>query len=247
MTIIRVNKNNNYTVMSNYHFKDKRLSLKAKGLLSQMLSLPDNWDYSIAGLVAINKENETAIKTALDELKDCCYLKVTKMMANETKSGRIEYIYDIYEYPLLDIEKQDIEILGVENLGVEILGVENQGQLNIYNKINNNKINNNKKENIKRKNFIKPTIEEIKEYCKERNNGIDAERFYDFYESKDWMIGKNKMKDWKACIRTWEKGNKSKEEKLPDWWNKTNEDFEKEISNEIREKAKAIRNGTYRT
>lgn len=62
-----------------------------------------------------------------------------------------------------------------------------------------------KKENIKRKSFVKPTIEEIQSYCLERNNGINAEAFYDFYESKDWYVGKNKMKDWKACVRTWEK------------------------------------------
>lgn len=57
--------------------------------------------------------------------------------------------------------------------------------------------------------FKKPTIEEIKEYCLERNNDIDAEYFYDFYESKNWYVGKNKMKDWKASIRTWERNNKS--------------------------------------
>ena len=53
--------------------------------------------------------------------------------------------------------------------------------------------------------FKKPTVNDIKEYCLWRNNGIDAETFFDFYESKNWLIGKNKMKDWKACIRTWEK------------------------------------------
>lgn len=69
MAVIRVEKTKNYTVMSNYHFKEKEMSLKAKGLLSLMLSLPDNWDYTIAGLVTICKENESAIKSALDELK----------------------------------------------------------------------------------------------------------------------------------------------------------------------------------
>ncbi len=57
----------------------------------------------------------------------------------------------------------------------------------------------------KEKSFCKPTVEEIKVYCSERNNGINAQYFYDFYESKGWCIGKNKMKDWRACIRTWEK------------------------------------------
>mgnify|MGYP003148073729 CR=1 FL=1 len=53
--------------------------------------------------------------------------------------------------------------------------------------------------------FKKPEINDIKEYCLLRNNGIDSETFFDFYESKNWLIGKNKMKDWKACVRTWEK------------------------------------------
>jgi hypothetical protein len=51
----------------------------------------------------------------------------------------------------------------------------------------------------------KPSIEEIKDYCLERNNGIDAEQFFDFYESKGWLVGKNKMKNWQAAVRTWEK------------------------------------------
>ena len=139
MAVIRVNKNKNYITMSNYHLKEKQMSLKAKGLLSQMLSLPDNWDYSIQGLVAINKENECSIKATLDELKRFKYLIVTKKLPNETSSGRIEYIYDIYEKPKQEGEKQ-----GVENLGVEFLGVENQVQYNNNNKITNNKILNNK-------------------------------------------------------------------------------------------------------
>lgn len=57
--------------------------------------------------------------------------------------------------------------------------------------------------------FIKPTIEEIKAFCIERKNNIDPESFFNFYESKDWMIGKNKMKKWKSAIITWEKGNRS--------------------------------------
>jgi len=57
--------------------------------------------------------------------------------------------------------------------------------------------------------FNKPTIEEIRQYCRERKNSVDPEKFYDFYESKGWMVGKNKMKDWRASVRTWEKDDKS--------------------------------------
>lgn len=57
--------------------------------------------------------------------------------------------------------------------------------------------------------FIPPTVEEVKEYCWERMNNVDAQRFVDFYESKGWMVGKNKMKDWKAAVRNWERTQQS--------------------------------------
>lgn len=63
-------------------------------------------------------------------------------------------------------------------------------------KVKESKVNENK--------FVIPTILEIKNYCLEIKNNVDAEKFFNFYESKGWMVGKNKMKDWKACIRTWE-------------------------------------------
>ena len=63
-----------------------------------------------------------------------------------------------------------------------------------------------KNNNIKR--FTPPTYEQVSTYCKERNNTVDAERFLDFYESKGWMVGKNKMKDWKAAVRNWERSSK---------------------------------------
>ena len=152
MAVIRVNKTADYTVMSNFHFKEKDMSLKAKGLLSLMLSLPDDWDYSINGLVAICKENENAIKSTLDELKAFGYLVVTKKMPNETESGRIEYEYNIYEQPQskLPIEKQ-----GVEKQGVEKQGVDNHTQLNT--KEVNTKKSSTKKSNTKNKERKKET------------------------------------------------------------------------------------------
>lgn len=62
--------------------------------------------------------------------------------------------------------------------------------------------------------FKKPTIEEIKNYCKERNNSIDANNFFDYYEAKGWMIGKNKMKDWRAALRTWERNDSVKNQNI---------------------------------
>lgn len=92
----------------------------------------------------------------------------------------------------------------------------------VYVNVNNNVLESNKRViGEKEKTFKKPTIDEIADYCDERDNNINANEFYDFYESKGWMIGKNKMKDWKACIRTWEKRNNISNlnlDNVPEWF-----------------------------
>ena len=75
-------------------------------------------------------------------------------------------------------------------------------------KVKESKVNEIKEKTIKR--FVVPTLEEVTSYCKERKNNIDPSQFIDFYTSKGWQIGKNPMRDWKACVRTWEKERKPK-------------------------------------
>lgn len=100
MATFRINKDKNYTVISNYHLRDKELSLKAKGLLSLMLSLPDNWDYSVNGLVAISLEGKSSINSTIKELEKKCYLVRTLVKDNQGKfSG---YNYDVYEKPFAE-------------------------------------------------------------------------------------------------------------------------------------------------
>lgn len=70
-----------------------------------------------------------------------------------------------------------------------------------------------KKSKEHNKQFVPPSVEEVGEYCRERKNNIDPQAFVDFYAAKGWMIGKNKMKDWKACVRTWEKNRSEKSSK----------------------------------
>ena len=62
--------------------------------------------------------------------------------------------------------------------------------------------------NVVQKSFVPPSVEEVRMYCAERDNSISPEQFVDFYSAKGWMVGKNKMKDWKACVRTWERNQK---------------------------------------
>ena len=75
------------------------------------------------------------------------------------------------------------------------------------------------KNSIDNKRFTKPTLEQIKEYCLERNNNIDSERFFDYYEANGWVQGKSRkpIKDWKTCVRTWEQRNKKQDN--PSWFN----------------------------
>ena len=125
MSVIRVNKTRDYTVMSNHHFKDKSLSLKAKGLLSQMLSLPDDWDYTVEGLCLINRESKTSIQSALKELEEGRYLIRTRV---QDELGRFGYEYDIYEQPQID--KPQTDLPQTENPYTDKPQTENRPQLN---------------------------------------------------------------------------------------------------------------------
>ena len=77
-----------------------------------------------------------------------------------------------------------------------------------------NNINNNINDTISVKRFVKPNVEEIESYCKERNNNVDAQQFFDYYESKGWKVGKSPMKDWKASVRTWERNSFNNQSKV---------------------------------
>lgn len=95
-----------------------------------------------------------------------------------------------------------------------------------------------KKEIYKERKFEKPTIEEVRKYCEKRNNEIDPQKFIDFYESKGWLVGKSPMKDWKACIRTWEQRTPVKS--TPKWFNEDSQT--QELSKEDLEEMEKILN-----
>ena len=135
MAVIRVEKNKNFTTMSNYHLRDKELSLKAKGLLSQILSLPENWDYSVRGLVAICLEGKDCIVTTLQELERKGYLVRKQTRDAHGRLGGIEYV--IYETPasnpnkgLPHTEKPHTGKPHMDMSDVEKPQVENPPQLN---------------------------------------------------------------------------------------------------------------------
>ena len=116
----------------------------------------------------------------------------------------------------LDVNKMDTKCIQDVSVGKDSIGKVRLGEDSI--------VKDSKGESVrgeKAKRFIPPSVEEVEQYCIERSNNIDAQSFIDFYESKGWMIGKNKMKDWKAAVRTWERSRKqeNKENVFDEWRN----------------------------
>jgi hypothetical protein len=126
MAVVRVNKTSDFTVMSNAHFREREMSLKAKGLLSLMLSLPDEWDYSVSGLSTLSKDGKGSITNTLMELESMGYVKRT--LAHDEKGRFAGYDYDVYEHPLT--KKPLTENPSTEKPLTEKPLTENQPQLN---------------------------------------------------------------------------------------------------------------------
>ena len=128
MSIVRVHKTANFTVMSNYHFKEKKMSLKAKGLLSLMLSLPDDWNYSVSGLVTLSKDGKDSVMSALAELEKFGYLSRERVTNSKGQFNGVEY--NIYEQP--QPAKPTAENAKEEKRNEGKANAENRTQLNTY-------------------------------------------------------------------------------------------------------------------
>lgn len=110
MSIVRVHKTSNFTVMSNYHFKERKMGLKAKGLLSLMLSLPDDWNYSISGLVTLSKDGKDSVMSALAELEKFGYLRRDRLINEKGQFDGVEYhIFErpVKEKPVAERQKEE--------------------------------------------------------------------------------------------------------------------------------------------
>ena len=129
MAVFRVEKNKGYTVMSNHHLRNRELSLKAKGLLSQMLSLPEDWDYTLAGLSLINREKIDAIREAVRELERAGYIVRSRERDEKGRLRGAEYvIYELPQPPISDLPT--LENPTLDNPTLENPTLENPMQLN---------------------------------------------------------------------------------------------------------------------
>ena len=126
MSVFRVHKTKNFSIISNLHFKEKGMSLKAKGLLSLMLSLPDDWNYSVSGLVKLSKDGKDSVMSALGELEEFGYLERIRTIDSKGRFSGIEY--NIFEQP--QPKKPIADNQQAENENAENENAEKPQQLN---------------------------------------------------------------------------------------------------------------------
>lgn len=173
---------------------DSELTPTAKLLYGEITSLCDREGYCWATNNYFSKLYKTSDKTItrnLNLLEQKGYINIFYQLKGAIKQRFITMGKNVFERTKMSFD---------------------EGQKCPINNISNNikEINNNKLLFTKKK-FIKPTLEEVRQYCLERKNKIDAEKFIDYYESNGWKVGRNSMKDWKAAIRTWESNAKEKQ------------------------------------
>lgn len=208
MAILKNPTKGKFTVVDNYALRDENLSLKARGLLVTMLSLPDNWQFSENGLCSIfKKDGQSSIRSGLKELEEAGYLVRTR---TRDSLGRVSSVdWTIYDYP------------HVENHNVVKPNLDLQPQLNT----NQSKTKESNTEREKRKRFTPPTLEEVAAYCNERHNSVSPSAFSDFYTANGWVQGRGKpIRDWKAAVRTWER--RDKENPKPKQTRSAKEDYD---------------------
>ena len=195
--------------VKNRLINDERLSFEARGFLVFMLALPDDWNFSIKGLAFKSNLSSKTVMRLIKELKSAGYVAQRRVKGGHGYFS--SYEWDIYETS----ELTDCGTSVKPNFRETELPSDGTSVSRNYRKRDHIQTNNTNKQ-INRTNdsleqrelpikFTPPTVDEVRDYCSERNNGIDPEAFCDFYTSKGWKVGKNPMKDWKAAVRTWEK------------------------------------------
>lgn len=176
-----------------------------QGWMINKLKLSGNELLVYAIIYGFSQDKESMFNGSLQYIMDC--INTSKPTVLKALDGLL--------YKGL-INKFNVSINGVRHCRYKALSDGSKETLPVVKNLDRdsketlpNNIKNNIEKDIyvKRTRFVKPSIEEIQAYCKERNNKVDAESFYNFYESKGWVVGKSHMKDWKACVRTWERNS----------------------------------------
>lgn len=212
---------------------DKSLNANAKLLYGEISSLCNKEGYCYA----TNKY--------FADLYDLSIRTITELIKLLVSSGHITSVM-VYKEGTKEVIERRLYLVNKTSIPLE----ENFYTPLEKNFQDNNKELNNKENNniniITKERFKKPTVEEVREYCKERHNNVNAQTFIDFYESKGWLVGKTPMKDWKACVRTWEKRTINASANVEPIWFEEAQDI-KLISKQEQEEMEALINGLCNT
>jgi DNA-binding MarR family transcriptional regulator len=215
-----------FTQIDNTIVNDDKLSMQAIGLFCYIWSKPDDWQYYKNEIMKRFNCGKDALTTAINSLQENNYLFITQVRADDGKFTKSTwYLSDEGKAREQAVkpqaEKPHAEKSEAENQPLLILNKTNTE----YNNIDNNIIA--KKEKVK--NFVKPTIDELIDYCNQNVLNVDPENFIDYYNSNGWKVGKNPMKDWQATAKTWHRNNKNKNNQVN--YQKTNGMTAKEKAN----------------
>lgn len=208
-----------FTTMRNYHLRDTSISLKACGLLSKMLSLPPNWNFTIEGLASLTRDGRDSVNSAIKELKEHGYISTSNKYGADGRFCGVRY--DIYESPHPENPDTDNpetvkpntgnpQVLNTNKLITNELSTDEQTKKDISSDISKER---------KRFKGVNPPKEEVKAYIKEKNFHVSAETIISYYTNKGdlnaWRFKNGSLvKDWKRCVctceRKWEEkaGNK---------------------------------------
>ena len=205
--IYRAKKRKSFTTVDNEAVRRPDLSLQAKGLLVLMLSCADDWVFTAKFFASACNSGRRAIKAALEELVGKGYVvKKTGQRNGRLFAANQIDVYELsltaYGQPYMDDDKWTTISGQVRNNNKERTIKKEQLRKTIKEE-STGRAREETQEPPKR--FSPPALEEVKAYCEERGNGVDAQRWYDYYTSNGWKVGKNPMRDWKAAVRTWER------------------------------------------
>lgn len=226
-TRFKVERNKGYTVMANHHLRNKEMSLKAKGLLSLMLSLPEDWDYTEMGLVAIVKEGRASVRASLTELEELGYLKRIRERNDKGQLQNTLYLISeqpMFDYPMLDKPMLDKPMLDNRTqISTKVLSTNIQSidetNIEIYKDIlsfwNNQKIVQHRKMTDTIKGRINSkledySIEEIKQSILNYSYILQSD---DYFLDYRWTLvefmdrGFEKMLNWELAEKSYRRGN----------------------------------------
>lgn len=205
---------NKFTQISNIILNDKDLSLEEKGLFCYLFSKPNGWEFHYNVMrKELKEKSDKTIRKVLNRLVEKGYIIKTQINNPNGQFGGIDIEFTDKSFSITEGKNTDTPNLpfgkNTDSVNLPPNNTNISNNTNTTNNTNNDIVRASVLFPTKKTDFIKPNIAEIEMYCSTEKINVDAKQFYYFYESKGWMIGKNKMKSWKAALRTWERKSKT--------------------------------------